>query len=976
MKNFLRTSILFLMFFALAGSPRAQTKLFEFTFDNSLSASVGLGTFTNNAGITYTTDRNGLPNKAINIANTGTSATLLGLPLGNNARSISMWVKLNFFRPDFNFLYAYGTGTNPEGAFIKPNEARHFVPNHTASTTHNATGIWVHYVFTFDGTTSRIYVNDTLRGTLAATKNTANNSNIFRLGLTETGVASFFDGAIDDLQIYSGALSAQQVSALFNPCVASSLSNTTPISNLLICSGSSTTLTVQSDSSVNWFSTPTGGTSLATGTTFTTPSLTSQTTYYAQAGTVCLSNRLPIIINVSSSAVVSSPQILTDTAMMYCEGSQFDVRASTTGGTLRWYNAPTGGILLDTGGALKISDLQSSAGLGQAGTITYYVEAFNSCSNPSTTPRIPVTIKVGTPAFSTANATPPGNYFACSGSFASLSVSTNANTIQWRFNDSIVGTGNIFTTPLLSANATYTARVFNSSSCTTVYSFPIKVYVKEIAGPTNLTNISSAVCPGDSVTLRAASANGAPLQWVIQNSPPIGIGDSIRIAVVNGATYLVRSGTTPGCYSATTTVPITITPTPTGTIGLSGTTITSTNLFDSYVLLKDGIQIAQSTTTGTFTFNNATCGSYQALFTNTVNSCAPQIDMFMRRQSVGTGCDNIIISGIPGGLVLPATVQGRKGGGTYTAPVAITGFTTILNNLCTVVGGNNNTELRIVGANGCTYFFSQATSSITTSTTPTLKLANYLEGDFLTTCTIRSNTVTIGANAPNISPFSTNLIRCQGQTATIQASGSGTLRWYSQPTGGTILSTGTNFTTPPLSATTTFYVESFAGGCVSARTPVTVSVNPVPTVIITQVLDTLSTSAQGVQYQWFFNGSSISGANSTFYVPTQSGNYTVQVITAQSCSATSNPFNFTVTGLNWEEWSNNLLTYPNPFENELKLDLPVAASYRLLNLLGKEVMAGSLPQGTSTLQTDGLASGTYLLMLQSGERMHTVKVIK
>ncbi len=975
MKKTVYLSLFLQTILMLTGTLKAQTKLYEFTFDSSLVASTGTGSFANNAGITFTTDRIGSPNKAINIANTGTFATLLGLPLGNSARSISLWVKLNVFRPSFNFLYVYGTSGNPEGAFIKTNEARHFLPNHTASTTHNTTGIWVHYVFTYDGTTSRIYVNDTLRGTLAATKNTANNSNIFRLGLTETGSGSFFDGSIDDLQIYNGALTAQQVSTLYNPCVAPSLSNTTPPTNLLICSGSSTTISAQSDSTINWFSTITGGTSLATGATFTTPALTTQTTYYAQAGTVCLFNRLPITINVSSSAVISSPQILTDTAMLYCEGSQFEVRASTTGGTLRWYNAPTGGILLDTGGTLKISNLQSSAGQGQTGTVTYYVEAFNSCSNPSTTARVPVTIKVGIPAFSVSNTTPSRNYFACSGSSVSLSVLTNANTIQWRFNDSVVGTSNIFITPLLTANATYTARVFNSSGCTRVYSFPIKVYIKEIAGPTNLTNISSAVCPGDSVTLRAASANGAPLTW-FQNNNSIGIGDSIRIEVVNGATYLVRSGTTPVCYSATTTVPITITPSPVGTIGLSGTTITSTNLFDSYVLLRDGIQIAQSTTTGTFTFNNATCGNYQALFTNTVNNCAPQIFMSMRRQSVGTGCDNILISGSPGGLVLPATVQGRKGGGTYTAPVTITGFTTILPNLCTVIGGNNNTELRIVGANGCTYFFSQATSSITTSTTPTLKFANYLEGDLLTTCTIRSNTVTVGANAPGISPFSSNLTRCQGQTAIIQASGSGTLRWYNQPTGGSILSTGANFTTPPLNITTTFYVESFFAGCASARSPVTVTVNPVPTVTITQMLDTLFTSAQGIQYQWFFNGSFISGANSAFYVPTQSGNYTVEVTTAQGCSATSNPFVFNVSGLPSEQSSSEITVYPNPFENELKLDLPVAAHYRLLNLLGKEVASGQLPEGNSTLQTEGLAHGTYLLMLQSGDRMHTIKVIK
>lgn len=64
-----------------------------------------------------------------------------------------------------------------------------------------------------------------------------------------------------------------------------------------------------------------------------------------------------------------------------------------------------------------------------------------------------------------------------------------------------------------------------------------------------------------------------------------------------------------------------------------------------------------------------------------------------------------------------------------------------------------------------------------------------------------------------------------GQTATLRATGTGTLRWYAVATGGTAIGSGAEFTTPVLTATTTYYVAAEnATGCVSKRVPVTVTV--------------------------------------------------------------------------------------------------------------------------------------------------------
>ncbi len=73
--------------------------------------------------------------------------------------------------------------------------------------------------------------------------------------------------------------------------------------------------------------------------------------------------------------------------------------------------------------------------------------------------------------------------------------------------------------------------------------------------------------------------------------------------------------------------------------------------------------------------------------------------------------------------------------------------------------------------------------------------------------------------------------RCGAGTLGISATASaGTLNWYTASTGGTSLATGTNFSTPTLSNTTTYFVDATFNGCTSARTAVAATVNYAPTV--------------------------------------------------------------------------------------------------------------------------------------------------
>ncbi|NNE02677.1 MAG: T9SS type B sorting domain-containing protein, partial [Eudoraea sp.] len=85
--------------------------------------------------------------------------------------------------------------------------------------------------------------------------------------------------------------------------------------------------------------------------------------------------------------------------------------------------------------------------------------------------------------------------------------------------------------------------------------------------------------------------------------------------------------------------------------------------------------------------------------------------------------------------------------------------------------------------------------------------------------------VTLEFNTTPTLVSSTGADRCGEGTVTLNAVFSeGTVTWYADATGGTSIGTGEDFLTPTISATTTFYAEGNANGCVTARVAVVANV--------------------------------------------------------------------------------------------------------------------------------------------------------
>jgi gliding motility-associated-like protein/uncharacterized repeat protein (TIGR01451 family) len=150
-----------------------------------------------------------------------------------------------------------------------------------------------------------------------------------------------------------------------------SITNTTDDSR---CGPGTLTLGATSDSGIlSWFDTDTGGTSIGTGTSFVTPSITTTTTYYVEASlNGCTSARTAVI------ATIDTIPVITDTTPdSRCGPGTLTLGATADSGTLSWFATDTGGTSIGTGTSFSTPSITT--------TTTYYVEAaLNGCTSTRT----------------------------------------------------------------------------------------------------------------------------------------------------------------------------------------------------------------------------------------------------------------------------------------------------------------------------------------------------------------------------------------------------------------------------------------------------------------------------------------------------------------------------------------------------------------------------------------------------------------
>ena len=161
------------------------------------------------------------------------------------------------------------------------------------------------------------------------------------------------------------------------------ITNTTPSQS---CdSGSVTLKATASDGTVNWFDAATGGNLLAIGNSYSTPNLSTTTTYYVDSGANCSALRTAIIATINATPIINS----TNTPATRCGSGAVTLQATVSAGIINWYSVATDGAIEGTGTSFTISSISQNT--------TYYAEAQNNgCTNRN---RTPIDIKIYAPPF-------------------------------------------------------------------------------------------------------------------------------------------------------------------------------------------------------------------------------------------------------------------------------------------------------------------------------------------------------------------------------------------------------------------------------------------------------------------------------------------------------------------------------------------------------------------------------------------------
>ena len=168
--------------------------------------------------------------------------------------------------------------------------------------------------------------------------------------------------------------------------------------------------------------------------------------------------------------------------------------------------------------------------------------------------------------------------------------------------------------------------------------------------------------------------------------------------------------------------------------------------------------------------------------------------------------------------------------------------------------------------------------------------------------TVTSSTFAVNPyNLPIINPGQNQTI-CNGQTATLTASGATTYIWSNQLNGSTIGNTSSIQVSPQLN-TTYNVIGTDNNGC-SNSSSVTVSVNPLPTATLSNTGPNNVCQEEGVllvvnglnlTYQWNNNNNPIQGATFSSFLAQSSGNYSVTITNQTTgCSNQTNGYSVSI----------------------------------------------------------------------------------
>ena len=716
----------------------------------------------------------------------------------------------------------------------------------------------------------------------------------------------------------------------------------TGFTNGTACGGNAATVTATpSAGTINWYSAATGGTMLSAGTSYTT-TVTTDTNFYAEAVNNGCTSGTRTIVHVT---IAPAPTVTATVDSSRCGTGTVVLSATSSAGTVRWYSVATGGTVLGTGNTFTTPSISA--------TTTYYAEAYNNPCSSLTRTIVTATVK----PIPTIATTTPGS--TCGAGTVILGATASAGTVNW-YNAATGGTANAngtsWTTPVISSTTTYFVdATFNG--CTTLTRTAVIASVNST--PTVTGNTPASVCAGSPVTLSATPSTGGTINWyaAATGGTSLYTGNSYTTTVATTTTFYVDASAT-SCPTSTPRVAVTATIKPVPTI--TNTTSTNTNCGPSTVAMtatpSGGTVTWYSVATGGINITTGTTYTTPVISTSatyyvdaTLNGCTttPRVAILAHIKPIPTitattpgancGTGTVVLAATPssgtvswyaaatGGASIgtgsPWTTPSIGATTTYYVDATDSGCTTAtrtavvatINALPTITAttpnsrcGTGTVVLNATGSTGTVNWYAAATGGTslgtgTSFTTPSISATTtyYVDVTSAQGCTSTPRTAVVATINPIPTITATTpAANCgQGSLALSATASGGTISWYGVPTGGVVITTGNTYTTPTITSTLTYYVETTLNGCTSTpRVAVTATIHPIPVVtgaladtVCGPVSDTLSVTTSGGTVHWYAaaTGGTALAAGSPYITPVLSNNTTYYVdATDSGCTST------------------------------------------------------------------------------------------
>jgi gliding motility-associated-like protein len=604
-----------------------------------------------------------------------------------------------------------------------------------------------------------------------------------------------------------------------------SVAGTITSSAMVVCPGSSVTLTLNgSAGSIQWLS-DTSGTFTnipqATTTPYTTFPITEETRFRALVTNGSCAPAATAFITISIAPALSGGNAIAIPSTV-CKGTNTSIRLRNYTGNIQW-QTDASGIFTDIANETDTIYLTPNLTVG-----TKYRAILSSGNCPTATSTEATVTVIPASVGGTATAT---NTTVCSGTGTTVTLNGNIGSIQWQsdvsgaFNDIPGATNVTYNTGPLTKNTSFRA-VVTSNGCSSTYSVPAFISVTPASSAGIASALQSSVCSGGTAVLNLTGEVGAQIQWESDAT-----GAYVAIPGATGKTYSttlttlthfrarVKNGS---CATATSNV-VTISITP----ALLGGTAKAT---PSSVCKGTTTTIKLSGHTGSqIQWQTNETGSYVDIpneHDSVLITPSLSVATNYRAHVNGSGCPQVT-STVASVSIIPLSVGGSVNAAPSTICSGETSTLTLSGNVGTIQWQSDETGVfdNIPGQTGQSY----TTPPLTASTSYQAIVTNG-------SCASEKSTTTLVSVVPSsVSGFAkaTPITVCNGGTSKLSLTGyvGDKIQWQSDATGAfTDIpgATSADYTTPGLSVPTTYRAVVSNGNCASILSnTVTVTITPV-----------------------------------------------------------------------------------------------------------------------------------------------------